>query len=136
MTDAAVFLSFDPGKKRIGVAVGQRITGTASALLTLKAQDGQPEWTEVTSLIQQWSPNALIVGISYHKDGTPHEITKLSKSFGKSLQNRYNIEVHWMDEKLSSHEAEEVIKQSGKKESLDAVAAQLILQSWLNSNVQ
>lgn len=130
-------LGFDFGTRRIGVAVGQTVTGTARPLTTLNAQHGQPNWDEVSALIREWQPAALVLGVPVHMDGSEHERTDAARRFGDQLNGRYGLPVHWVDERLSSEEAERQLKNRGSGESkpdIDAVAAQVILQTWLDQH--
>jgi len=128
-----VLLGFDFGTKRIGVAVGQELTGTARALETLTSPDGGPNWAGISRLIEQWQPDALVLGLPLNLDGSDHEITHLVRRFGNRLRGRYNLPVYTIDERLSSIEAEALLAEQGRfdKGDVDKVAAQLILQSWL-----
>lgn len=125
-----VLLGFDYGQRRIGVAVGQTITGTASALCTLAARDGQPDWAEVTALMEQWRPDALVVGLPLQLDGTESELSRAAQRFARRLEGRYKRPVHLMDERLSSRTAEQVRTRGDTRQGLDALAAQVILQDW------
>jgi putative Holliday junction resolvase len=133
MPHDTTYLGFDFGLKRIGVAVGQELTRTATALLTLPAANGKPDWNRVAKLLGDWHPRALVVGLPLNMDGTETDITPRARRFGNQLRERFKIPVHWMDERLSTHEAERLIAQSGSKHGNDSdkLAAQLILQSWL-----
>ncbi len=134
MTDT-VLLGFDYGTKRIGVAVGQTLTGSARPLATVSARDGKPDWDAITRLIAEWQPAALVVGLPVHMDGTEHERTARARRFGNQLRGRYNLPVHSVDERLTSYEAEQELRAQGKKvQDLDPLAAQLILQSWLDTH--
>jgi putative Holliday junction resolvase len=125
-------LCFDFGMKRIGVAVGQTLTANARPLMVLSAQNGAPAWDQVSQLIEQWQPQALVVGLPLAMDGTESDITKAAKRFGNRLNGRYHLPVYTMDERLSSMEAEELQKSGGvKTESVDSLAAAIILESWL-----
>jgi len=138
-----VFFSFDFGTKRIGMAVGQTITKTANALTTLSLNNGQIPWPSLESLIEQWHPDAFIVGLPLNKDGTPHSITKKAQAFGRRLETRFHLPVHFMDERLSSIEAEQLLDQGHSNKSkatrtkgdVDKLAAKLILESWFNLNL-
>lgn len=128
-------LGFDFGTRRIGVAIGQELTGTARPLTTLTSQDGGPDWAAISRLIEQWRPDALVVGIPYHMDDSEMELTHLAKRFGNRLRGRYNLPVFTVDERLTSAEAETQLREAGNKldkGAVDPVAAQLILQSWLD----
>lgn len=126
-------LGFDFGTKRIGVAVGQELTGSARALETLNSPDGGPDWAGISRLIEQWQPAALVLGLPLNLDGSDHEITRLVRRFGNRLRGRYNLPVYTIDERLSSTEAELLLAEKGRfdKADVDKVAAQVILQSWL-----
>jgi putative Holliday junction resolvase len=119
-------LGFDYGSHRIGVAVGQDITGTASALCTLGCHDGKPDWGRIGSLIAEWSPDALVVGLPLHADGSDSKSTRAARSFSRELETRFQIPVYWMDEHLSSHAGR-------NRDGIDAVAARIILQNWLDT---
>lgn len=129
-------LGFDYGSRRIGVAVGQRITRTASALTTLDAQDGQPDWHEIERLIATWQPDALVVGLPLTLDGSHSDTTRAAERFARRLHGRFQLPAYLHDERLSSHAAEHwSAERSGKAASRDAfdqVAAQIILQDWLD----
>lgn len=132
-----VLLGFDYGTKRIGIAVGQTLTGSARPLTIVRARDGKPDWEAISRLIAEWQPAALVVGLPVHMDGTEHERTARARRFGNQLAGRYNLPVHRVDERLTSYEAEQALRAQGKGgEALDAVAAQLILQSWLDAQAK
>lgn len=136
MTDT-VLLGFDYGTRRIGVAVGQTLTGAARPLTIVRARDGKPDWEAISRLIAEWQPTALVVGLPVHMDGTEHERTARARRFGNQLAGRYNLPVHRVDERLTSYAAELELRAQGKGgEALDAVAAQLILQSWLDAQAE
>lgn len=126
-------LGFDFGTRRIGVAAGQRITGTARALATLNARDGQPDWAQVEQLIANWQPDALVVGLPLQLDGTRSEITAAAERFARRLHGRFRLPVHLQDERLSSYAAEAAREDPRKRDDLDAEAARIILQDWLDS---
>ncbi len=132
------FLGFDFGSKRIGVAVGQELTHTARPLVTLNNRDGAPDWEAISRLIDEWQPDALVVGLPLNLDGTDHEVTRLARRFGNRLRGRYNLPVYTMDERLSSAEAEALLAETGRydKADVDKVAAQIILQGWLEQQTR
>jgi putative Holliday junction resolvase len=68
-------LGFDFGTLRIGIAVGQSITGTATALCTINSRNGKPDWGKITELIDRWRPDALVVGLPLHDDGSASDIS-------------------------------------------------------------
>jgi putative Holliday junction resolvase len=136
------FLGFDYGTKRIGIAVGQEITATARALTTLNSKNQKPDWEAISKLIAEWQPDLLVVGLPLHMDGTEQPVTDAARRFGNQLKGRYNLPVEMMDERLSSHEAESLLDQGsarkGKRlnQPIDDLAAQLILQSWLDNTLR
>ncbi|MBI5041966.1 MAG: Holliday junction resolvase RuvX [Gammaproteobacteria bacterium] len=131
-TPAQTLLGFDFGAHRIDVAVGQRITGTASAMTTLAARDGQPDWTQVAQLIATWQPDALVVGLPLQLDGSRSTVTEAAERFARRLEGRFRLPVYLYDERLSSHAAEHWSSEHTRRGSLDEVAAQIILQDWLD----
>jgi len=132
-------LGFDYGSKRIGVAVGQELTRTAQALRTLLNTHSSPDWPSISEIIREWQPELLVVGMPYSMDERPHPLRERVENFGNQLQQRYNLPVVWVDEKLSSLEAEAQLANSPvsrqhkrDKANIDKLAAAIILQTWLN----
>lgn len=145
------FLAFDYGLQRIGIAVGQELTGTATALTTVKATDGKPDWDTITRLIEQWKPDELVIGLPVNMDGTFHELSYRAQRFGNQLHGRYNLRANFIDERLSSLAAEQHLKnhipvstkhverkkaRKGQPADIDKIAAKVILESWLNQQSQ
>lgn len=129
---ARTLLCFDYGLKRIGVAVGQELTGTASALTTVSARDGKPDWDAISRLFEEWRPDAVVVGLPLNMDGSEHELSRRARRFGNQLHGRYNLPAHLIDERLSSLEAETLLKgRSHHKQDIDKLAARVILETWL-----
>lgn len=140
MSQYRTLLGFDYGSKRIGVAVGQEFTRSAQALRTLHNTHSGPDWPAISELIKEWQPDLLVVGLPRNMDDSPHPLAASALNFGKQLEQRYNLPVAWIDEKLSSVEAGERLAQSGisragkrDKANIDKLAAEIILQTWLNS---
>jgi putative Holliday junction resolvase len=127
-------LGFDYGRKRIGVAVGLQLTQSATALATVRAREGKPDWQAISELISEWKPDALVVGIPYHMDGTEQDMTRAARRFCRQLEGRYGLPVHQVDERLTSYVAEATLTEIGKpKQGIDPLAARLILQDWLQT---
>jgi len=125
-------LGFDYGCKRIGVAVGQQLTRSATALTTVRARDGKPDWPAISHLIEEWQPDALVVGIPYHMDGTEQDMTRAVRRFCRQLEGRYRLPVYQADERLTSYIVESSQPGNGDThQDIDPLAAQLILQDWL-----
>jgi putative Holliday junction resolvase len=123
-------LGFDFGRQRIGVATGQTITGTATALTTLPSRDGRPDWDSIGDLIRNWRPDALVVGLPLHADGSDSDVTTAARRFIRQLEGRYRLPVYAMDERLSSHTAAGL--HDTQRSGVDAAAARIILQDWLD----
>lgn len=134
------YLGFDFGNKKIGVAVGQCTTATASSLQTIRSLKQNPDWQKIAELIQEWQPCGLVVGISRQASGEDNPITPLMLKFCRQLEGRFHLPVYQQDESFSTFEAKQMLfddvnVRAGKLwEVQDQLAAQLILQSWLNDN--
>lgn len=129
-------LAFDYGQRRIGVATGNTITGTATPLTTLSAHGAEPDWQTIDRLIQEWQPQQLIVG----NPNNAQQIARDAKTFAETLRVRYKKPVDMVDETLTSFAAEQELiatRRSGlrsrkvKGDELDAAAARLIAEQWL-----
>ncbi len=135
-----IYLGFDFGCKRIGVAVGQQLTGSASPVTTLEAKQGIPQWELITKLITEWKPKALVVGLPTCIDGSELYTTGLARRFAKQLRKHTSLTVHLVDERLSTVEARsQMFEQGGfrklKKSEIDCIAACILLEQWLHSDV-
>lgn len=134
------YLGFDFGNKKIGVAIGQTTTGTASPLQTLRSPNQKIDWDAIARLIAEWRPAGLVVGLSKQADGSDNLITPRMQKFCRQLHGRFNLPVYQIDEALSTFEAKQLLfdelgVRAGKLwEVQDQLAAQLILQSWLNTH--
>ncbi len=126
-------LGFDYGTAKIGVAVGQTLTGTASPLTTLRSNQQKPDWGKISALIDTWKPEALVVGMPYDMDDTEAQVAPLAKKFARQLEGRYHLPTHMADERLTSQTARLELNRAPKSYSeLDAIAAKLILETWLS----
>jgi len=135
------FLGFDFGNKKIGIAIGQSTTAIASPLQTIRSINQQPNWAIISQLIKEWKPAGLVVGISKQSDGTDNLITPRMFKFCRQLEGRYNLPVHQIDEAFSTFEAKQMlfddlhVNATKLWDVQDQLAAQLILQSWLNLKI-
>jgi putative Holliday junction resolvase len=126
-------LGFDYGTRKIGIAVGQTVTGSATALKTLRSRDGRPDWEEIGRMIGEWQPEALVVGLPHDLDDSETEIADRARRFSRQLHGRYRLPVHLMDERLTSMEARRhAPERLANRDHLDAIAAKLILETWLS----
>jgi putative holliday junction resolvase len=136
LNDVATILGFDFGKKSIGVAVMQTITGTAAPLPALKARDGIPDWDTIAAMVAEWQPSIMIVGLPLNMDGSKQEITFAAQKFANRLQHKYRTPVETCDERLTTVDAKTRLFELGgykklEKGKIDSVSACLILESWL-----
>lgn len=121
-------MGFDYGTSRIGVAVGQGLTGTATPLGVIAVRNGAPDWNRIENLVREWQPSLFIVGLPLNMDGTDSEMSRHASRFARQLQGRFNIDAATMDERLTTREARELMEDG---EAVDALAAKLIVESWL-----
>ncbi len=126
-THLVTFIAFDFGEKRTGVAVGNRLMGTAQAQGSVHAQ-GDARFALIEKRIKEWQPDAIVIGVPYHPDGAAHENTARAKKFGRQLHGRFGLPVFEVDERYSTTEA----LSSGAKDA-DAASACIILEQFLRS---
>lgn len=131
-------LAFDFGEKRVGVAVGETGLRIPHALEVISAEDNDSRFARIAELIAEWHPVLLVVGVASHADGGAHEAGRLARRFGQRLNGRFNLPVEFVDERLTSHAAEESLRAAGARASrraamLDAAAAAEILRTWFES---
>lgn len=138
MTDSPFqrVLGFDFGTKRIGVASGQAVTGTATPLSPVPARDGIPDWPALDALLASYQPQALVVGLPLNMDDSESELSHLARKFGRRLAARFRLPVFMCDERLSSHSARGLLmevqsRRRGRLPALDSTAAVLITEAWL-----
>jgi len=145
MSDVAIsnriqtLMGFDFGTQRIGIATGQRLTSGTRALNPSKAKDGIPNWDNLQRVIDEWQPDAFIVGLPLNMDGSASDMSRRAAKFARRLEGRYHRPAYTQDERLTSFEAKGmVIEQGGSRDfgsnSVDGLAAELILQSWMNEH--
>lgn len=127
-------LAFDYGTQRIGVAVGQTITRTASPLSAISAKDGVPRWETIAALIDEWRPQQLLVGLPLNMDGTESDMSLRAEKFARRLHGRFGLPVATWDERLSSFEARGELLARGhrnfKQAGVDSLSACVILEGW------
>jgi putative Holliday junction resolvase len=134
-------LAFDYGLRRIGVAVGNLVTSTAEPLGTVRADRGEPDWGAIAVHVNAWLPGIAVVGVPCNMDGSPGELTRPAEEFAAGLATRFGLEVVTVDERLSSREAEDVLRQRRRagtlgrrirREDVDMEAARVLLRQWLD----
>jgi putative Holliday junction resolvase len=129
-------LAFDFGTRRIGVAVGNTLTRTAQPVTTIAAGREDDRFAAIAKLVAEWQPQALVVGIPVHADGTPHAMTARARRFARELERRAGLPVQCADERHTTQLAQSALDatRAGRagRGARDAVAAQLILQGWFD----
>jgi len=121
------FLAFDFGTKRIGVATGNTLSGSAQALQTVAAE-GDARFEAIGRLIREWQPSALVVGVPFHPDGAAHDNTERARRFARQLHGRFKLAVHEVDERYTTTEA-----QASGARDIDAESAAIILEQFLRN---
>ena len=121
-------LAFDYGTRRVGVAVGNTETRASQALKTISATNVDALFKELETLLREWQPDQIIVGLPTYPDGAEHEMTAKAKRFGNQLHGRFNLPVTWVDERYTS-----VVLEGDPQmhDNLDAHSAALILEQYL-----
>src|SRR5690606_32587095 len=109
----ATFLAFDFGTKRIGVAVGNTIVRTARPVTTIEAEANDQRFAAIGALVNEWQPQALVVGVPVHADGSEHEMTQRARRFARQLGGRFRLPVIEVDERYTTEAAEMALRESG-----------------------
>ena len=123
-------VAFDYGTKKIGVAVGQTETYTSSPLQIIYNDHEKTNWNEIRMLIDEWKPDLILIGKPINMDGTESEIMKKVDNFFKKLQKISNIKCEYIDERLTTFEAKEILGES-KVAEVDAHAAKILIDNWI-----
>jgi putative Holliday junction resolvase len=136
-------LAFDFGRRRIGVACGDTLSRTARPLSGVVNSATGPRWETVDSLLREWQPTLIVVGLPYNVDGSESAMSEAARAFADEMKRRYALPVHFVDERYSSLEAEERLRserESGIKRrrvakgEVDAAAACVILERWFTES--
>lgn len=127
-------LAFDFGEKRVGVAVGQTVSRTAQALTTIAVKRGCVDWTKVAAIVEDWDPTSFVIGMVMTADGAPHSLAIMIERFARQLTGRFKRPVSFVDERLSSYIARG--HASAGRHDVDALAAQVILETWLEESAR
>lgn len=130
MEKIGIVLAFDYGRVKIGVALGNVLTAGARPLCIVDARTNLSKWSGIQKQINEWRPDALVVGVPTHPDGTPHEVTQLSLRFARQLAGRTGLPVYLVDERYSSV----LLEREGKR--IDDASAATILQQWFDEGCQ
>ena len=137
MTVSGTLIGFDFGERRIGVAVGETSTRIANPLGAIEEIANEARFRAIGRIVDEWQPAAFVVGLPRHADDSEHAIAKLAEKFARRLEARYHLPVAFVDETLTSATAEAELRATRtrptRKADVDALAATLILQSYLDS---
>ena len=128
-------MAFDYSARRVGIAVGQSVTRTASPLTVVPSlTNGRPDWRRIECLVEEWQPGLLIIGLPLNMDGTEQETTDGARRFGRALGGRLKLPVEWVDERLSTREADARGRAAARRQEddNDDLAAQVILEGWFD----
>ena len=126
-------VAFDFGEKKIGVAVGQTSTCTSSPLQVIFNKNGKVNWFEISALLDEWHPDLIIIGKPLNMDGTDSEIMKKVEKFNKKLRDLYDAKFEYIDERLTTFEARQILKEN-KTDEVDANAAKILIDNWFEIN--
>ena len=124
-----IVFGFDFGIKRIGIAMGNTLTGQAQPLTVVNAIDNATRFTTIGKLIAEWRPARLVVGEPRHPDGAEHDMTLRARRFANQLHGRFDLPVELVDERYSS-----VVIPAKRGEIIDAKAAAIILQQYFDDH--
>lgn len=139
-SSSRTILGFDYGARRIGVAIGQQLLGSARALEVVANGEHGPHWERIDAIVAEWKPDAIVVGLPLTMAGEEQAASRAARRFGEQLRERYRVEVLAHDERLTSIEADSrfaLARRSGQRRQKDAaikdaIAAQILLESWFS----
>jgi putative Holliday junction resolvase len=141
--DISILLAFDYGKRRLGIAVGQMVTGTATPLTTLQRRAERTDWSAIAALVQAWKPDAMVVGLPHGIHDDTREVKAAIAAFRRQLEERFELPVYTADEAYTSTEAYARLKErrraqnDGKriqKDEIDCLAAAILLEAWMSAH--
>ena len=126
-------IAFDYGEKKIGVAVGQTSTNTSSQLKIIFNKYNKTNWISISSLLDEWKPGLILLGKPLNMDGSESVIMKKVDKFYKELKSIYDADIEFIDERLTTFEAREILKDE-KHDNVDAHAAKILIDNWFDIN--
>ena len=136
-------MGIDFGLKRIGFAVGNTVTRTAQPLAHVNCHKNGPDWAQIRAHIEEWQPGIVVIGLPVSLQGDETEMSRMARRFGRELERRFQVTVAFTDERLTSNEADRIIRErtpegrkieSGRSGTRDSIAAQLIVQTYMEDN--
>lgn len=129
MPDERTILAFDYGTKRLGVALGNVLIGSARPLEIIDSAEKVKRFARIEELIVQWQPDMLVVGLPLTQSGGEQIATRQARRFANQLEGRYGLPVTLVDERGSSLAAQEIVGNAPD----DAAAAAIILQRYFDA---
>lgn len=129
-----IIIGFDYGPKKVGVAVGNMLTKITTPLFNLNQTKHKFIFEQIDEIVEEWKPFMFIVGLPEFKNGDNHPLKGLIDRFKNKLEVRYSKPVILIDERLSSHEAYKIRELYDKNKPLDAIAASLIIKTWIRES--
>jgi putative Holliday junction resolvase len=137
VTVSGTLIGFDFGERRIGVAVGETSTRIANPLGAIEERANEERFRAIGRIVDEWQPVGFVVGLPKHSDDSEHAVAKLAEKFARRLESRYHLPVEFIDETLTSAIAESELRdirtRASRKSDVDALAAAMILQSYLDA---
>ena len=126
-------IAFDYGEKKIGVAVGQTATNTSSPLQIIFNKENKINWVSIALVIDEWKPDLILIGKPLNMDGSESEMMKKIDKFYIKLKSIYDADIEFVDERLTTFEAREILKDE-KHDNVDAHAAKILIDNWFDIN--
>ncbi len=130
-------IGFDFGTVWTGIAIGLTLTAQARPLNAIKSISLKPNWLAIETVLKEWQPQKLIVGLPSSMIDDHHPMTAKVLKFSRQLEGRFKVPVELIDERLTTREAYQIAIESKRqktKQEIDSIAAVLITESWLRGN--
>ena len=132
-------MGIDYGDKRIGIAMTDALCIISSPFEVYKNVGEDDAVAHIAKLVKEYNIDEIAMGLPLNMDGTEGERALIHRAVGEKIENATGIKVHFVDERLTSAEAEEILISSGvrrekRKELIDKISAQIILQTYIDSH--
>ena len=134
-------LALDLGEKRIGVAVSDPLNIIAQSVGTIQRKDIKSDLKKIADFVKEYRADKLVIGLPLNMNGTKGKSANLAIDFVEAVKKEIQIDVEMIDERLTSAQGERIFLEADmsrekRKKNIDKIAAQLILQSYLDLHVQ
>jgi putative Holliday junction resolvase len=132
-------MGLDVGSRRIGIAVSDPLGITAQGLETLQRRNKRTDLTALERIVRQYAVKVIIVGLPLRMSGAEGTQSEKMQGFAEDLRKRFHLPVHLWDERLTSAEANRLLREAElsiekRAKAVDRMAAVLILQGWMEGN--